>query len=103
MSTRAYVCVVTAELHFPAAGSLKGKRKQLSSLKAQVQRRFNAAVAEVDHQDLWQRSTLAIALVAGSEAELRGLADRVERHLVGAVGDGVQLQRTLRSLADLEP
>ena len=51
-----FVCVLEIQLHFPDNGSLKGKRKELSSLKAQLQRRFGAAVAETDHHDLWQRA-----------------------------------------------
>ena len=46
-------------LHFPEAGSLKAKRKELPSVKAQLHARLGVAVAEVDHQDPWQRATLA--------------------------------------------
>ena len=56
-----FVCLLEIHLHFPDNGSLKGKRKELSSLKAQLQRRFGAAVAETDHHDLWQRSELTAA------------------------------------------
>jgi len=51
-----YVGILSAELRFPENGSLKGKRKELLSVKAQLQRRFGASVAEVDHHELWQRS-----------------------------------------------
>ena len=51
------MAVLVIELHFPDAGSLKGKRKELSSIKAQLHGRLGAAVAETDHQDLWQRAT----------------------------------------------
>ena len=50
-----FVCLLEIHLHFPENGSLKGKRKELQSLKAQLQRRFGAAVSETDHHDLWQR------------------------------------------------
>ena len=46
----------SVELHFPEAGSLKGKRKYVKSAKAQLQNRFGASVAEVDHHELWQRA-----------------------------------------------
>ena len=59
----AYVALLTIDLHFPEAHSLKGKRKELSSVKAQLHTRLGCAVAEVDHQDTWQRATLAAALV----------------------------------------
>ena len=61
----------TLDLHFPDTGDLKGKRKQLKSLKEQLRRRFGAAVAETDHHDLWQRSTLSVALVGASAARWR--------------------------------
>ena len=64
MSTAGYVGILSAELHFPENGSLKGKRKELLSVKAQLQRRFGASVAEVDHHDLWQRSRVTLSCVA---------------------------------------
>ncbi len=60
-----YVCLLEIHLHFPDNGSLKGKRKELSSLKAQLQRRFGAAVAETDHHDLWQRSEVTAGMECG--------------------------------------
>ena len=53
-----YVAILSAELHFPEAGSLKGKRKHVLSAKAQLANRFGASVAEVDHHELWQRCAL---------------------------------------------
>lgn len=51
--------------------SLKHKRAVLSSLKERLHNRFNLSVSEVDHHDLWQRSTLAMAVVstAGDHAD----------------------------------
>jgi uncharacterized protein len=72
-----YVGILTVELHFPESGSLKGKRKYVKSAKAQLHDRFGASVAEVDHHDLWQRSTLSVACAT----ELQGLLDAVERYL----------------------
>jgi uncharacterized protein YlxP (DUF503 family) len=78
-----YVGILTAELHFPDAGSLKGKRKYVKSAKAQLQNRFGAAVAEVDHHDLWQRARLTVACVARDHRELQELLDAAERYLAG--------------------
>ena len=47
-------------------GSLKAKRKELSSIKAQLHGRLGAAVSETGHQDLWQRATLTASLTGGS-------------------------------------
>ena len=76
-----YVGILSAELHFPENHSLKGKRKELLSVKAQLQRRFGASVAEVDHHELWQRSTLAVACATREHGELHALLDAAERYL----------------------
>ena len=61
----ARVAVGTVELHLPDVGSLKGKRHALKGLKEKLRHRFELSVAKVDHQDLWQRATLALAYVSG--------------------------------------
>ena len=68
--------MLVIDLHFPDAGSLKGKRKELSSIKAQLAGRLGVAVSETGYQDLWQRATLTAALTGGS---LRRLARRRRR------------------------
>ena len=96
-----FVCLLEIHLHFPDNGSLKGKRKELSSLKAQLQRRFGAAVAETDHHDLWQRSELTAALV-GREA--RALGDRaaaLERYVISMFPDGASVECRMVSREDL--
>ena len=47
----------------PESQSLKDKRRILTSLTERLRRQFNIAVAEVEFQDQWQRSRLAIVLV----------------------------------------
>ena len=64
------------ELHFPEAGSLKGKRKLRASAKAQLQNRFGASVAEVDHHELWQRCALDGGVRRPRGARGRELAGR---------------------------
>lgn len=59
------MAVGTVELHLPDVDSLKGKRAVLKGLKERVRARFEVSVAEVDHQDSWQRATLAVAYVSG--------------------------------------
>ncbi len=62
--SRARVAVGTVELHLPDVESLKDKRHVLKGLKEKVRHRFEVSVAEVDHQDTWQRATLAVACVS---------------------------------------
>lgn len=96
-----FVALLVIELHFPDAGSLKGKRKELSSIKAQLHGRLGAAVAEVADQDLWQRATLTAALTGGSLPALSRAADNVERWLEARWPDGVRVQRIVASVQDL--
>jgi uncharacterized protein YlxP (DUF503 family) len=99
--SNAYVALLLVELHFPDAGSLKAKRKDVQSVKAQLHQRLGAAVAEVDHQDTWQRSTLSVALTSGSARELDRAADRVERYLIDRYPDGAVVRRLQVSADDL--
>ena len=93
----AFVCLLVIQLHFPDSGSLKNKRKEITSLKAQLQQRFGAAVAETDHHDLWQRATLHAVLVGRDAGSLHAAADKLERHVLGRFPDGVRLERALVS------
>src|SRR2546423_1531111 len=77
----AYVVIVQVHVFFPDNGSLKGKRKELLSLKTQLQRRFGAAVSETDHHDLWQRSTITAALVGRDAAPLERAGDDLMRYV----------------------
>jgi len=97
-----FVAVLVIHLHFPDAGSLKSKRKDLSSVKAQLHGRLGAAVSEIGHQDSWQRSTLAAALTGGSLATLSAHADRVQRWLDSRFPDGVRVERIIASVEDLQ-
>ena len=78
-----FVGVLTCELHFPEAHSLKEKRHYVRSAKAQLQHRVGASVAEVDHHDVWQRARLTVACVAREHRELERLLDEAERWLLG--------------------
>lgn len=54
------------QLYLPESRSLKDKRQVLQSLQERIRNRFSVAVAEVEHQDLWQRATLGVATVSNS-------------------------------------
>lgn len=95
-----YVGILSAELRFPDAGSLKGKRKYVKSAKAQLQNRFGAAVAEVDFHETWQRSRLTLACVARQAAEAERLLAEAERWLAGQEWELVRVDRDLVSLDD---
>jgi uncharacterized protein YlxP (DUF503 family) len=103
VSGSGFVAVLVIDLHFPDAGSLKSKRKELSSIKAQLHGRMGVAVAEVGYQDLWQRARLTAALTGGSLGTLQGAVDNVERWLESRCPDGVRVERIVTSVEDLAP
>ena len=82
------IAVLHVEMHFPYARSLKDKRMVLRRVKDRLQK-FNVAVAEVEHQDLWQRATLGIVAISTPtehvEQSLAAAADELDRVEPGAV------------------
>ncbi len=96
-----FVCLVEIHLHFPDNGSLKGKRKELVSLKAQLQRRFGAAVSETGHHDLWQRATLTAALVGRDQGVVADAATKLERYVESQFPQGVRLERGILSAEEV--
>src|SRR5580700_3607621 len=71
------VGLLTLELHIPDAQSLKDKRQVLRSLKDKLRRQFNVAVAELDHQDLWQRSVVGVVTLSTEEKHVNEVLKRV--------------------------
>lgn len=97
----AYLCLLELDVHFPDNGDLKGKRRQLTSLKAGLQQRFGATLAETGHHDLWQRSSLTIALVGGDAASLAERADALQRYADARLGDLTRWDRRMLTTADV--
>jgi uncharacterized protein YlxP (DUF503 family) len=93
-----YVGILSAELHFPENGSLKGKRKFVKSVKAQLHQRFGASVAEVDHHELWQRARLTVACVSRDYSGVDGLLDDAERYLHGQDFECSRVERRVVTL-----
>ncbi len=77
--------LLTLEIHIPDARSLKDKRQVLRSLKDRLRGQFNVAVAELDHQDLWQRALVGVVSLSGDEEHLhqffRAVIEESERLL----------------------
>ena len=71
------VGLLTVDLHFPGARSLKDKRRILASVKDRV-RKLNVSLAEIDHLDAHQRTRLGIVAIASHR-------DHVDRVLDGVV------------------
>jgi uncharacterized protein YlxP (DUF503 family) len=77
--------LLTLEIHISDARSLKDKRQVLRSLKDRLRARFNVAVAELDHQDVWQRSRVGVVSISNEgkhlEESLSAIAAESERLL----------------------
>ena len=76
--------LLTLQLHIEAAHSLKEKRHVVRGLKDRLRNRFNVSVAEVDGQDTWQRSVIAVVTVSGDR-------QRVEEQLTKIEADAARL------------
>jgi uncharacterized protein YlxP (DUF503 family) len=82
------IALLSVELHLPVSQSLKDKRMVLRRLKDRL-RAFNVSVAEVAHQDLWQRAGLGVVTVASddqsAEQTLTSVMREIERLEPGLV------------------
>lgn len=95
-----WVGILSAELHFPEAHSLKEKRMHVRSAKDQLKNRFGASVAEVDHHELWQRARITAAVVTREPAEADKLLSDAERWLASREWELGQVERELVTLDD---
>jgi uncharacterized protein YlxP (DUF503 family) len=73
------------DLHIPHSRSLKTKRAAIRPIVDGLRHRFRVSVAEVDHHDQWQRSAIAVAVVAESDGHLREVLTAVERFVDAAL------------------
>ncbi len=77
-----FIGILKLTLYIPESGSLKDKRRVLRSLKDRLKNKFNVSVAEVDHHDLWQKATVAVALVTRdrrhADESLQKILNKVE-------------------------
>jgi uncharacterized protein YlxP (DUF503 family) len=79
-----HAAAVRFELFVPESRSLKAKRAVLRPIVDGLRHRMKISVAEVDHQDTWQRAAIAVAVVAESDGHLREILASVERHVANA-------------------
>jgi uncharacterized protein YlxP (DUF503 family) len=77
------VALSSFDIRIPGCTSLKEKRHVVKRLTQGLRQRFNVAVAEVDHQDQWQRAGLAVSAVSAQAFQLRKVMHEVERYVTG--------------------
>lgn len=75
------VALSALDLRIPGCTSLKEKRHVVKTVSMGLRSRFNVAVAEVDHHDQWQRTTIAVSAVSGQGYQLRKVMHEVERYV----------------------
>jgi len=83
------VGVLTLEIQLPYSHSLKEKRAVLRKMRDRLRARFNVAVAELDHQDVWQHATLGIVSISNSQELLDSVFRQVLAESERILGDDV--------------
>ena len=93
-----FVGVARLTLQISDSGSLKSKRQVLRRVTDRLKARFNVSVAEVEDQDLWQRATIALAVVS---SDRRHVDEQVEKmiHFVEEMYVAPLIGRELEILA----
>ena len=83
------VGVLTLEIQIPYSHSLKEKRAVLLKIRDRLRSRFNVAVAELDHQDVWQRATLGVVSISNSQPLLESVFQQVLAEAEKILGEDV--------------
>ncbi len=78
--------LLTLEIHLPYAHSLKEKRMVVLRVKERLRGKFNVAVAEVDHQDLWQRAMIGVTSISSNEINLRQVLEGAQAESAKLLG-----------------
>jgi uncharacterized protein YlxP (DUF503 family) len=79
-----HAAAVCFDLHVPQSRSLKAKRAAIRPIVDGLRHRFRVSVAEVGHHDQWQRASIAVAVVANTDSQLRDVLATIERFVVSA-------------------
>lgn len=72
------IVLMECEFFIPSAMSLKDKRAVVKSMMTRTKQKFNVSAAEIDHQDVWQRTRLAFVTISSSG----DVADREMAHVL---------------------
>ncbi len=97
-----YVGVGRFDLFIPASRSLKDKRQVVRSAQAAIRNKFDVAVAEVDHQDLWQRSAIGVSCVSASAGQCRKVLQEVEKVLGRSMIGNAEIVERAIDVVDME-
>ena len=76
-----WAVAIRLELRILDARSLKAKRAVLRPHVERLRRMASLSVAEIGHQDAWQRSVLGVAIVAPDRHSLEAMIAKVRSHV----------------------
>jgi uncharacterized protein YlxP (DUF503 family) len=79
-----HAAAVWFDLHVPQSRSLKTKRAAIRPIVDGLRHRYRVSVAEVAHQNQWQRAAIGVAVVGGTNAQVREVLASVERFVANA-------------------
>lgn len=71
------VGILKLTLFIHDSNSLKEKRMVLHSLKARLRNSFNVAVSQIEDEDKWQKTTLAVVGVEKSRNNMNSILSRI--------------------------
>ncbi len=77
--------------------SLKAKRSVLKKLFARLKNDFNVSLAELDYQDLWQRTKIGIVTVSSDKTH----AEKVIQQVLATIDAFSELERTITTVEEL--
>ena len=86
--------LILYQLYLPTCHSLKDKRSVVKGFKESLRNKLNVSVAEVEHQDKWQRSTIAVAWVSADSSGIDKTMDVIDK-MIGTRNE-IQLLRVER-------
>jgi uncharacterized protein len=73
------------------AQSLKEKRAVLQRIITRLKQKYNISVAEIDHQNVWQRTTLGMVAITSS----RATTERELQRALALIDSFPELERTV--------
>jgi uncharacterized protein YlxP (DUF503 family) len=72
-----FVGTLKVEVIIPGSKSLKDKRKVIQSLQNKIKAKFNVSIAEIDHQDKWQRAVIGLCFVNSAKKEIENISQKI--------------------------
>ncbi|ESU33003.1 hypothetical protein G3A_08140 [Bacillus sp. 17376] len=76
------------------AHSLKEKRAVLQRIITRLKQKYNISVSEVDHHDVWQRATIAVAAVSASKVS----TERELQNALKMIDSFPEIERTITEI-----